>query len=454
MFVFIILISLFNVSLNSAPKVAVADKARIAAVVNQHAITEYELNCRLDFAIATLNMPKTKESRDSMRHSVLQNLIVEKLQSTSATEAGIKISDEDVKGSLENLAQDNGMTLAQLMDKFKEMGIKIDTLKDRLRAQVLWGRFIRAMYGRQIKITDGDIEKEFGKIQRNIDSDQYELIEIILPIDSKNPAKTKQDADRLYQQVSRPMTNFRMVAQQFGAQSGYAGWKNIKQMDEEVAKAIQKLPVGEVTRPIEVQNSYRIIKLVDKKLAGQGSFRSRKISVARAGIRLPEEMTEENVAILENITQHIKSAKSCNEFQKLGKDANGHVEVSAEQPMTSFPEPLQVILDKVAPNQVAGPIQDGSEVSFFMVCTVKNPEKETLPSKKEIKIMLEQKEFSRRATSLLNKFMSVARIAVTDESTPEKNSSIKRAREESAPEKNTNTKRAKKVEFVESEQAQ
>ncbi len=435
MFVFIIFISLLNVSLNSATKVAVADKARIAAVVNQHAITEHELNCRLDFAIATLNMPKTKESKDSMRHSVLQNLIVEKLQATSASEAGIKISDEDVKASLENLAQDNGMTLAQLMDKFKEMGIKIDTLKDRLRAQVLWGRFIRAMYGRQVKVTDADIEKEYGKMQKSIDSDQYELIEIILPIDSKNPAKTKQDADRLYQQVSRPMTNFRMVAQQFGAQSGYAGWKNIKQMDEEVANAVQKLPVGEVTRPIEVQNSYRIIKLVDKKLAGQGSFRSRKISLARVGIRLPEEMTEENVAILENITQHIKSAKSCNEFQKLGKDANGQAEISAEQPMTNFPEPLQVILDKVAPNQVAGPIQDGSEVSFFMVCTVKNPEKEVLPSKKEIKQMLDQKEFSRHSSRFLNKIMSVARIALTDESAPVK-------------------KATKKVESAESEQVQ
>ncbi|MEI6188628.1 MAG: hypothetical protein WCP46_09125, partial [Alphaproteobacteria bacterium] len=135
----------------------------------------------------------------------------------------------------------------------------------------------------------------------------------------------------------------------------------------------------------------------------------------------------------------IKSAKNCNEFQKLGKDANGHVEVSAEQPMTNFPEPLQVILDKVAPNQVAGPVQDGSEVSFFMVCTVKNPEKEILPSKKEIKLMLEQKEFSRRASSLLNKFMAVARIAVTDES---------------APAKNANVKSAKRVESAESEQAQ
>lgn len=424
MFVFLFFLYLLNASVFSIQKIGV-DQAKIAAVVNQHAITERELGCRLDFAIATLNMAKTKESKDSMRHPVLQNLIVEKLQSATALEAGIKIADNDIKIALENLAQDNGMTVEQLINKFKEMGIKIDTLKDRIRAQLLWARFIRAMFGKQVKITDSDIEKEYIKIQKNIDSDQYELIEIILPIDTKNPAKTKQDADRLHQQVSKPMTNFRIVAQQFGAQSGYVGWKTTKQMDEEVVNVVTKMNVGGVSRPIEVQNSYRIVKLVDKKVAGHGSFRSRKISLARVGIKLPDEMTEENVAILENITQHIKSAKNCREFQKVGSDANGHSEISEEQPMSNFPEPLQVILDNVAPNQAVGPIQDGQEVSFFMICTVKNPERETLPNKKEIKSMLEQKEFSRHAMRFLNKIMSVARIAVTDESvSSSKNSSV------------------------------
>ena len=150
-------------------------------------------------------MPKTKESKDSMRDSVLQNLIVEKLQETSATEAGIKILNTDVDKAVENLAKENGMTVDQLNDKFKEMGIKIETLKDRLRAQVLWARFIRAMFGRQVIVTAVDIEKELEKIKRTFDADQYELIEIILPIDSKNPAKSKHDADNLCKQVSKPM---------------------------------------------------------------------------------------------------------------------------------------------------------------------------------------------------------------------------------------------------------
>ena len=43
----------------------------------------------------------------------------------------------------------------------------------------------------------------------------------------------------------------------------------------------------------------KIIKLIDKKLAGQGSYKSRKISVARVEIQLPEDMNEENTMILE-----------------------------------------------------------------------------------------------------------------------------------------------------------
>ena len=405
MFVLLVLFFLNCPSLYSE-KVG-TDHARIAAVVNQYVITVRELKHRLDFAIATLNMPNTQESRNAMHHSVLQNLIIEKLQESSANEAGIKISDSEVDQSLVNLAKENGMTVEQLNDKFKAMGITIKTLKDRLRAQVIWSRFIRALYGKQVIVTDGDVIKEREKIQRTFDADQYELIEIVLPIDSKNPAKSKQDADRLYSQVREPMTNFRMVAQQFGAQSGYVGWKTIRQMDEEIAKAIQNLPVGSITMAIEVQNAYRIVKLVDKKLAGQGSFRSRKISMSRVAIKLPAEMTDENAAILANITAHMKGAKGCSQFQQAGRDANGHVEVSPEQSMSSFPESLQVILDNLSPGQVAGPLQDGSEVNFLMVCTVKNPAKDTLPSNAEIKEMLEQKEFQRQAMRILKSIFRI-----------------------------------------------
>ncbi len=419
MFAFIPLVFFLNLSFCPAYSSIKSDQALIAAVVNQHAITERELELRLDFALATLNMPNTKESKDAMRHQVLQNLIVEKLQESSAKEAEIKISEKEIDKSLENLAQENGMTIEQMKERFKTMGIKIETLRSRMHAQVIWSRFIRALFGSQVRVTNSDVEKELEKVKRTLETDQYELVEIVLLIDEKNRAKSKQDADRLYAQVNKPMTNFRLVAQQFGAQSGYVGWRTIRQMDDEVAKIVQNSSVGDVTRPIETQNTYKIVKLLDKKLAGQGSFRSRKISVAKVGIQLPEEMNEENMMILEAVVAHLKNARGCKEFQQVGKDANGQTEIIEKQPMTTFPEPLQVILDKVGVNQVAGPIQDEKGASLYMVCSVENPEKDLLPTKAEIKEGLEQREFSRQAGRLLNKLMATARIAITNEDTKE-----------------------------------
>ncbi len=426
MFAFILLVLFLNLSFCPAYSSVKSDQVLIAAVVNQHAITERELELRLDFAIATLNMPKTKESRDSMRHQILQNLIIEKLQESSAKEADIKMPEADVNKSLENLAKENGMTIEQMQERFKAMGIKIETLKSRLYAQIIWSRFIRAMFGSQVRVTDNDVEKELEKTKRTLETDQYELVEIVIPIDEKNRAKTKQDAERLYAQLSKPMTNFRLVAQQFGAQSGYVGWKTTRQMDDGVVRVIQNLTVGDVTQPIETQNTYKIIKLLDKKLAGQGSFRSRKISVAKVGIQLPEEMTEENVMILETIVTHLKNAKSCKEFQQVGNDANGHTEMIEKQPMANFSEPLQVILDKVGVNQVVGPIQDERGASLYMVCSVENPEKDHIPTKAEIKEGLEQREFARQAGRLLNKLMATARIAITHEDLKDNKENLKK----------------------------
>lgn len=411
MFAFIFSILLLLSSFNTC-MAGQLDQALIAAVVNQRAITERELEMRLDFAIATLNMPNTRESRDSMRQQVLQNLVVEKLQESSANEAGIKVTDREVDKAVESVAKDNNMTMDQLKDRFRSMGVKIETLRDRMKAQLLWTRFIRALFGKQVRISDGDVRKELDKVIRMIDTDQYEIAEIVLPIDEKGRAKSKQNADQLYMQVSQPTTNFRLVAQQFGAQSGYVGWKTARQMDEEVSKAIQKAQVGEIIKPIEVQNTYKIIKLIDKKLAGQGAFRSRKISAAKVSIQLPEDMNEENVMILETIVSYLKRAKNCKEFQQIGNDANGQTGTIEKQPMSNFPEPLQVILDKVAVNQVVGPIQEEGNVGLYMVCSVENPEKDPVPTLSEIRESLEQRELSRQAARLLNKLLSMARIII------------------------------------------
>jgi peptidyl-prolyl cis-trans isomerase SurA len=408
MFVIIFLGFILNANIFAENK----DSALIAAVVNQHAITERELDLRIDFAIATLNMPNTKESKESMRHQVLQNLITEKLQETAAD--GVKISDTEIDKSLETMAKDNGMTVTQMQEKFKSMGIKIDTLKSRVRSQIVWARLVRQLYQSQIRVSESEVQKEKERIEKDLNTDQYELVEIILPIDEKLKTKSKQDADRLYAQLNQPMTNFRLVAQQFGAQSGYVGWRSVKQIDTSIKDSIVSMRVGSITRPIEDKNSYRIIKLLDKRMAGQGSYNSRKIVTAAARVMLPEEMSEENVAALEEMVGVLKSSKGCGELQRNAGSMPAEVSISEKQPIGALPEALQAILDKATVGEPIGPFQDGNTVNVIMLCSVEAPAKEILPTDKDIKENLEQKEFSKHATRLLNKITATARITIIE----------------------------------------
>ena len=398
--------------------------ALIAAVVNQHAITERELDLRLDFALATLNMPKTKESKEEMRHQVLQNLIAEKLQETAAE--GVKISDAEITKSLEGMAKDNGMTFAQMQEKFKSMGVKLETLQSRIRSQIIWARLIRQIYHNQVRISDAEVKKELDRVQKELNTDQYELVEIVLPIDDKEKAKSKREAERLYTQLNQPGINFRLVAQQFGAQSGYIGWKSAKQIDSNIVSAITSMAVGRITRPIEDKNTYRIIKLLDKRLAGRGSYSSRKIATAAARIMLPEEMSEENVAILEEMISHLKTAKGCAALQKAAADIPAEISISEKQPIGSLPEPLQAILDNASVGEAIGPFQDGNTANIVMVCSVEEPEKQAMPSEQEIKEGLEQKEFSKHATRFFNKIMATARVTIIERNGELKNQADKK----------------------------
>ena len=87
---------------------------------------------------------------------------------------------------------------------------------------------------------------------------------------------------------------------------------------------------------------------------------------------------------------------------------------------------MQVVLDKVGVNQVAGPLQNERDISLYMVCSVENPEKDLVPTKAEIKEGLEQREFARQAGRLLNKIMATARIAITHEDSRENRFSTKK----------------------------
>ena len=80
-------------------------------------------------------------------------LIEERLQIQQGRKLGITPSEEDVTKVLAGMAKNNNMSPEQLGSALRQMGVNIKTLRDRIRAQVVW-QDVRKKFRRDVSIAD------------------------------------------------------------------------------------------------------------------------------------------------------------------------------------------------------------------------------------------------------------------------------------------------------------
>ena len=149
-----VLVSLFG---NAAPAWAQAEQS-IVVLVNDDPITVYDVEQRQRFlAVTTQEQPSP-----ALKKKATDMLIEERLQIQQAKKLGITPSEEDVNKVLAGMAKNNNMNPEQLGAALGQMGVNIKTLRDRIRAQVVWQDLIRKKFRRDVSIAETDVDKALG----------------------------------------------------------------------------------------------------------------------------------------------------------------------------------------------------------------------------------------------------------------------------------------------------
>jgi len=138
-------------------------KTRIVVIVNKDAITAADVEERVRLVNLSAGRPVTTPLPDEMRKQVIQGMVDELLQLQVGRSKKIKVADADVEKSLEGLAKDNNMSLNAMVKMLQSNGISKQTMLTRLRAQMIWGRYIREMYGPLVHITDQEVDQQLLK---------------------------------------------------------------------------------------------------------------------------------------------------------------------------------------------------------------------------------------------------------------------------------------------------
>ncbi|MBL0941429.1 MAG: peptidylprolyl isomerase [Alphaproteobacteria bacterium] len=400
---FIILAFCFNTNAYSQPlnqkqlTKKLSNEASIAAVVNESSILKSELDARVRLVMISSGIKNSPEVKAQMNEQILKLMIDEVLQSQITALFEIKPSAEEIETSFQNMEERNGMAKGELNQFLKAHQIPRSVLLNQIKAGVAWHRYIQERYQPLIQINDKDVAKVLDHLEMSKAQQQVLLAEIVLPFDTTDEHKVRNQALHLAEQL-RHGANFSMIAQQFShsasaSRGGDIGWMPINQLEKPIQKIVRIMDPGNVSQVIKMQNAYHIVMLRNRREAGSFGAKETVITFQQALFPFPSNASQmERETVFRKATSVSQNAKSQGMFEKLvGDIPSTHFKSLNKVPLTDLSPQLRDLLVKLPLNRATPPIESNEGVFVFFISDKQTISPEA-PSKDEVyRNLMEQK---------------------------------------------------------------
>ena len=99
-----------------------------------------------------------------------KELIEERLQMQEAKRLNLLASPKEVNRAIAGVAERNELPLKQFLANLKKSGVDAQTFKDKIKAQLSWGRVLRRRFSRTISISMAEVEQQIAKSSKNVNT--------------------------------------------------------------------------------------------------------------------------------------------------------------------------------------------------------------------------------------------------------------------------------------------
>jgi peptidyl-prolyl cis-trans isomerase SurA len=311
------------------------------------------------------------------------------------------------------MAQQNNMTRDQFLGYLASRGIGADTLKQQLRAQISWARWIRGRYGSRLRIGEDQIAATQARMAAQAAKAQYNIGEVL--IDASRVGGMDQ-AMRGAQQLITQMQQgapFPAVARQFSAlptaaNGGDAGWVNTTEVPPEVAPVLEQMRPGQLSQPIPVRDGVYIIYLRDKRAGGGATL----VNLKQAAVQLPKDATPADEQAAREKLQTVKAAfKGCDSLDAAASKAQGVIAGDlGEAEVADLAPQFQEAANALKVGEVSEPIRTPVGLHLVAVCGRRSAAAAQLD-----KQQIEQRLFSQQLSMIARRYMRDLRNQATIE---------------------------------------
>jgi len=252
---------------------------RIYVKVNDEIILESEINETVDLLAAQMKLSGKNVDVNKLKKDVINNLIDQKLIITMAKNENIIISDEAVADRVNEFIDSlrkRFSSEAEFEDALLKEGLSYTDFRMKIESQVRDNLVFSKVRQKKQQdfisksaVSDEEIENFYknNKSQFKI-NDEVNLKHLFLDKNNDAIKDLKKYTDDLYNSMISGKS-FEKVAGELKTVDGIKvvdlGWVDTTQLDKNIRGAVAGLKKNAVTKPVQTEDGYHILKVVDIK---------------------------------------------------------------------------------------------------------------------------------------------------------------------------------------------
>jgi peptidyl-prolyl cis-trans isomerase SurA len=249
---------------------------RIIAVVNDEAITAFELRAKMAAVERQLRSQSVQlPPRDVLERQLLERMIVDRVQLQLAKETGLRVSDIELDSAMRRIAEGNRLALPEFRAALERDGVSWVKFREEIREEIVLSRLRDREVESRIVVSDGEIDNYLANPDQGGDLGNIEVttahIVVRVP-EQASPdqlmrigARAQAAADQL-----RRGEDFAKVAASYSdapdALSGGAmGTRPLDRLPALYADAVRKMKPGEASDILRSPAGFHIVKLIGRQ---------------------------------------------------------------------------------------------------------------------------------------------------------------------------------------------
>ncbi len=246
---------------------------RIVAVVNDEVITALELKAEMGLIKKQLSQQNTQLPSDAvLEKQLLDRMILRRIQLQMAKRSSIRVDDDMLNRTLENIAAQNRMSLSQFRSALQSEDINFESFRENMRDEITVNRLQQRQVRSRIVVTQQEIDNFINNQKlRGGEDKEYHLGHILVSVPEAASAQeiktARTKAEKIVQDL-RANADFAQTAislsdGQQALEGGDLGWRRADALPSLFADWVVQQNVNNVSDALRSPSGFHIIKMLD-----------------------------------------------------------------------------------------------------------------------------------------------------------------------------------------------